>query len=64
MSDNGTSAHEVLTATDVAFATTDSRGKIIWANPVMAELLGLAVEQSIGRSLFALLGGVPEGPQV
>jgi diguanylate cyclase (GGDEF)-like protein len=53
---------DVLDATDTAFAVTDQRSRVRWANRVMAELFGLTVEQSLDRSLPALFGGIPEGP--
>ena len=55
-------ADEVLGATDTAYALCDTRGKVLWVNPVMAELFGLSVENSMGRSLPALLAGAPDGP--
>lgn len=62
MSDDSASLGEVLAASDIAFAVTDQRCRVKWANPRMAELLGLSVEQSVGRSLPALLAGAPESP--
>ena len=53
---------EVLDATDAAFAVTDQRCRVRWCNRPMAALLELTVEQSLGRSLPALLAGAPDGP--
>jgi diguanylate cyclase (GGDEF)-like protein len=53
---------EVLDATDAAFAVTDHWCRLRWLNPVMGELLGLSVQQSMGRSLPALFPGAPDGP--
>ncbi|MPZ79420.1 MAG: EAL domain-containing protein [Actinophytocola sp.] len=52
----------VLTATDTAFAVTDPRGRVRWANRAMVELLDLTPEQAAGRSLPALLAGAPDEP--
>ena len=60
MSDDGASTLGVLTAADIAFAVTDRRCRVRWVNRLMADLLGLTAEQSIGRSLPALLSGAPE----
>src|SRR2546423_15263689 len=62
MSTDSPSLAEVLDATDTAFAVTDQRCRVRWLNPAMAELLGLSVEQAVGRSLPALLARAPEGP--
>lgn len=62
MSDEHTSLDEVLAATDTAIAVTDQRCRARWLNRAMAELLGLTREQSVGRSLTALLAGAPDGP--
>ncbi|HEV2780260.1 MAG TPA: EAL domain-containing protein [Actinophytocola sp.] len=62
MSTDSLSLAEVLDATDAAFAVTDQRCRVRWANRVMAELLGLSAEQCVGRSLPALLAGAPDGP--
>jgi diguanylate cyclase (GGDEF)-like protein len=59
---DGTSMSEVLDAADTAFALTDQRCQVRWVNRGMAELLELEPEQCPGRSLPALLAGVPEGP--
>nr|WP_042179222.1 EAL domain-containing protein [Kibdelosporangium sp. MJ126-NF4]CEL13698.1 diguanylate cyclase/phosphodiesterase (GGDEF & EAL domains) with PAS/PAC sensor(s) [Kibdelosporangium sp. MJ126-NF4]CTQ99384.1 diguanylate cyclase/phosphodiesterase (GGDEF & EAL domains) with PAS/PAC sensor(s) [Kibdelosporangium sp. MJ126-NF4] len=60
MSDDSASLGEVLAASDIAFAVTDQRCRVKWANPRMADLLGLTAEQSVGRSLPALLAGAPD----
>lgn len=62
MSTDSTSLEEVLDAADTAFAVTDQRCRIRWLNRYMAELLELTIEQSLGRSLTALLAGAPDGP--
>ncbi|MBE1461221.1 EAL domain-containing protein [Kibdelosporangium phytohabitans] len=62
MSDDSASLGEVLAASDIAFAVTDQRCRVKWANPRMAGLFGLSTEQSVGRSLTALLAGAPESP--
>ncbi|OLF14921.1 putative bifunctional diguanylate cyclase/phosphodiesterase [Actinophytocola xanthii] len=62
MSTDGISSEEVLDAADVALAVTDQRGRIAWANRLMAVLLDLTPDQCVGRSLPALLSGAPEGP--
>jgi diguanylate cyclase (GGDEF)-like protein len=62
MSTDSPSPAEVLDATDAAFAVTDQRCRVRWVNRMMAELLGLTVEQAVGRSLPALFAGAPEGP--
>jgi diguanylate cyclase (GGDEF)-like protein len=62
VSDDSASVGEVLAASDVAFAVTDLRCRVKWVNPRMAELFGLSPEQSVGRSLPALLAGAPESP--
>ncbi|GAB3889061.1 hypothetical protein GCM10029964_057820 [Kibdelosporangium lantanae] len=62
VSDDSASVGEVLAASDVAFAVTDQRCRVKWVNPRMAELFGLSPEQSVGRSLPALLAGAPESP--
>lgn len=63
MTDHETAPAEILSATDTAFALTDRASTVRWVNPAMAVLLGLSVEQSIGRSLTALLAGAPDGPR-
>jgi diguanylate cyclase (GGDEF)-like protein len=63
MSTDSPSLAEVLDATDAAFAVTDQRCRVRWCNRMMADLLELTVEQSIGRSLPALFAGAPDGPQ-
>lgn len=63
MSTDSPALAEVLDSTDAAFAITDQRCRIRWCNRTMAGLLGLTVEQSIGRSLPALFAGAPDGPQ-
>lgn len=62
MSTDSPSPAEVLDASDTAFAVTDQRCRVRWCNRMMAELLELTVEQSIGRSLPALFAGAPDGP--
>ncbi len=62
MDTDDTSLREVLDAADTAFAVTDPRCRVRWANRRMAELLALTPEQCVGRSLPALLAGVPESP--
>jgi diguanylate cyclase (GGDEF)-like protein len=62
VSDDSASVGEVLAASDIAFAVTDQRCRVKWVNPRMAELFGLSAEQSVGRSLPALLAGAPESP--
>ncbi|WP_237774278.1 putative bifunctional diguanylate cyclase/phosphodiesterase [Actinosynnema sp. ALI-1.44] len=62
MTDDSASLGEVLAASDIAFAVTDQRCRVKWANPRMAGLLGLSTEQSVGRSLPALLAGAPDAP--
>jgi diguanylate cyclase (GGDEF)-like protein len=52
----------VLDATDAAFAVTDQRCRVRWLNRVMAELLGLTVEQAVGRSFPTLFVGAPDSP--
>lgn len=67
MSTESTSRAEVLAAVldaaGTAFAVTDPRCRVRWVNRPMAELLDLTAEQSVGRSLPALLAGAPDGPQ-
>jgi diguanylate cyclase (GGDEF)-like protein len=62
MSTDSPSPAEVLDATDAGFAVTDQRCRIRWCNREMSELLGLTVEQCVGRSLSALLAGAPDAP--
>jgi diguanylate cyclase (GGDEF)-like protein len=62
MSTDSPSPAEVLDATDAGYAVTDQRSRVRWCNRVLAELLGLTVEQSVGRSLTALIAGAPDGP--
>ncbi|ONI79713.1 diguanylate cyclase [Actinosynnema sp. ALI-1.44] len=62
VTDDSASLGEVLAASDIAFAVTDQRCRVKWANPRMAGLLGLSTEQSVGRSLPALLAGAPDAP--
>ncbi|MCG8918582.1 EAL domain-containing protein [Actinokineospora sp. PR83] len=52
----------VLDTTDTAFALTDLRAHVRWANPAMSDLLGMTTEQCTGRSLTALLAGAPDCP--
>lgn len=59
---DGASLSGVLDATDLAFALTDQRCQVRWVNRLMADLLELSPEQCGGRSLPALLAGIPEGP--
>jgi diguanylate cyclase (GGDEF)-like protein len=59
---DGTSMSEVLDAADTAFALTDQRCQVRWVNRGMAALLELEPDQCTGRSLPALLAGIPEGP--
>ncbi|SHF67082.1 diguanylate cyclase (GGDEF) domain-containing protein [Streptoalloteichus hindustanus] len=54
--------HHVLQCTDIGFGVTDPLGRLQWANPALAGLLRLPLEQVVGRSLPALLPGVPDGP--
>ncbi|GLZ37246.1 EAL domain-containing protein [Actinokineospora sp. NBRC 105648] len=63
MTEQRTAPAEVLAATDTAYALTDHRGHVEWVNPAMTVLLGLTEEQSVGRSLPALLAGAPDGPR-
>ncbi|WP_235926526.1 putative bifunctional diguanylate cyclase/phosphodiesterase [Actinokineospora pegani] len=53
----------VLATTDAAFALTDLDAQVRWANPAMADLLGMTTDQVLGRSLTALLPGAPNSPQ-
>ncbi|WP_199443121.1 putative bifunctional diguanylate cyclase/phosphodiesterase [Umezawaea beigongshangensis] len=53
---------EVLERSDVGFAVSDARGVLRWVNPALAAVLGVPVAQAVGRSLPALLPGVPERP--
>lgn len=52
----------VLDRADVGYAVTDARGNLLWCNRALGAVLGVPVEQAYGRSLPALLPGVPEGP--
>ncbi|GAB3448384.1 hypothetical protein GCM10027436_41460 [Actinophytocola sediminis] len=52
----------VLDTSDTAYAVTDLRGRVRWANRLMAEILDLTVDQCVERSLPTLLIGAPEGP--
>ncbi|WP_433274210.1 putative bifunctional diguanylate cyclase/phosphodiesterase [Actinosynnema sp. CS-041913] len=63
MDDNGALHRQVLDRVDVGFGVTDARGTLRWVNPAMAEILGVAVDRVAGRSLPALLPGVPERPR-
>lgn len=60
MDSDSTSLTEVLDAADTAFAVTDTRCRVRWLNPGMADLLGLAPEQAKDRELPALLSGAPD----
>ncbi|GGM78866.1 hypothetical protein GCM10012275_56870 [Longimycelium tulufanense] len=53
----------VVHQTDVGYGVTDPAGQLRWVNPALAALLGLAPGQAVGRSLPALLPGVPDGPR-
>ncbi len=63
MDDNGALHREVLDRADVGFGVTDGQGTLRWANPALAAILGVAVDHVAGRSLPALLPGVPERPR-
>ncbi|HWM03688.1 MAG TPA: sensor domain-containing diguanylate cyclase, partial [Actinophytocola sp.] len=67
MSTESTLRAEVLTAvldaSGTAFAVTDTGCRLLWVNRPMAELLDLTAEQSLGRSLPALLTGAPDEPR-
>lgn len=52
----------VLDRAGVGYAVTDSRGNLLWCNRALGAVLGVPVEQAYGRSLPALLPGVPEVP--
>ncbi|WP_285639966.1 EAL domain-containing protein [Lentzea sp. NBRC 102530] len=52
----------VLDRAGVGYAVTDSRGNLLWCNRALGVVLGVPVEQAYGRSLPALLPGVPEVP--
>jgi diguanylate cyclase (GGDEF)-like protein len=54
---------QVLQRASVGYGVTDLNGTLRWANPALAELLGVPVNQVVGRSLLALLPGAPEGPR-
>ncbi|MEU5695277.1 EAL domain-containing protein [Actinosynnema sp. NPDC020468] len=54
---------EVLDRADVGFGVTDAQGVLRWANPALAEVLGVPADQVVGRSLPALLPGAPERPR-
>ncbi|MBV8933384.1 MAG: PAS domain-containing protein, partial [Kutzneria sp.] len=63
MADHGAVPNHVLDCVDVGFGVTDLHGTLYWANPALGTLVGVSSDQTIGRSLTALLPGVPEGPQ-
>ena len=63
MDDNGALHREVLDRADVGFGVTDGQGTLRWVNPALAEVLGVAADRVAGRSLLALLPGVPERPR-
>ncbi|WP_329791717.1 EAL domain-containing protein [Lentzea sp. DG1S-22] len=52
----------VLDRAGVGYAVTDARGNLLWCNRALGAVLGVPVEQAYGRSLPALLPGVPEVP--
>jgi diguanylate cyclase (GGDEF)-like protein len=54
---------QILERANVGYGVTDLHGTLRWANPALAELLGVPVNQVVGRSLLALLPGVPERPR-
>ena len=60
--DRGEAASDVLAASDIAYAVTDTRNTMTWVNPALCKLLGLDADGCAGRSLTALLAGAPEGP--
>ncbi|MBW4722094.1 EAL domain-containing protein [Saccharothrix sp. SC076] len=53
----------MLDRADVGFGVTDARGTLRWVNPALAAVLGVATDRAAGRSLPALLPGVPERPR-
>ncbi|MEU6149299.1 EAL domain-containing protein [Actinosynnema sp. NPDC047251] len=63
MDGDGALHREVLDRADVGFGVTDGEGVLRWVNPALARILGVAVDRVAGRSLPALLPGVPERPR-
>ncbi|MCO1581895.1 EAL domain-containing protein [Crossiella sp. SN42] len=55
-------AEAVLRTVDFGVAVTDLAGRLRWLNPAFATLLRVPEAQALGRSLPALLPGVPDGP--
>ncbi|MEV0679324.1 EAL domain-containing protein [Actinosynnema sp. NPDC050436] len=63
MDGDGAWHREVLDRAGVGFGVTDGEGVLRWVNPALAEVLGVAVDRAVGRSLPALLPGVPDRPR-
>jgi diguanylate cyclase (GGDEF)-like protein len=47
---------------DVGYGVTDALGTLRWVNRALGEFLGVPAESAAGRSLHALLPGVPDRP--
>ncbi|RKT54978.1 putative bifunctional diguanylate cyclase/phosphodiesterase [Saccharothrix australiensis] len=63
MNGNGALHRAVLDRADVGFGVTDGHGRLRWVNPALADILGVAADRVAGRSLPALLPGVPDRPR-
>ncbi|MBB5953443.1 diguanylate cyclase (GGDEF)-like protein/PAS domain S-box-containing protein [Saccharothrix tamanrassetensis] len=63
MDGDGALHREVLDRADVGFGVTDGHGTLRWVNPALAEIVGVAADRVAGRSLPALLPGVPDRPR-
>ncbi|KAA2265843.1 EAL domain-containing protein [Solihabitans fulvus] len=53
----------MLTHADIGLGVTDLQGTLRWANPALAAMLDIPADQTTGRSLPALLPGIPETPR-
>ncbi|SDM44620.1 putative bifunctional diguanylate cyclase/phosphodiesterase [Allokutzneria albata] len=63
MSDDGAAQFAVLRHTDVGFAVTERSGRLLWVNAALAGMLGIPEDGAEGRSLPALMPGIPDGPR-
>nr|WP_225978002.1 EAL domain-containing protein [Gandjariella thermophila] len=63
VTDGDPADRQILQRASVGYGVTDPHGTLCWANPALAELLGVPVNQVVGRSLLALLPGVPDRPR-